>query len=1140
MSMYSLLESKCELSMLEVENSFGSNICRCTGYRPIMDAFKKYANDSSASVTEIANLHICDKNGSGCCKNSCNDDDWCLVKQEEASGTIALTLVDGTKWYCVNTVSEVFEILTKEGTNSYFLAAGSTSKVPYPLTENPKVVIDINNVSELKGYKVDQNLVIGAGNSLTEMMEIFDTVSSYENFSYLKKLHKHMDYVAHIPVRNVGSIAGNLCIKHTYNQFSSDVYLIFAMAGAQLTIQSMYLGKEVVTMEKFLKTSMEGKVILNVMLPPLSDEYLIETYKVMSRFQAVHAIVNAAFLYKLTSDNIVSETRILYGSITTDFNRAYETEKYLIGKSLFTNETLQGALAVLDGELKPTESPPEPSADLRKKLAMRLFYKSLLSLCPSTTLHPRYLSGATKLRDSRPVSQAMQKYDTDKSLYPLNEPIMKIEAMIQCSGEAQYTDDIPRFHNEVYASLVLSTVAVGEIVSIDPTAALEMEGVIAFYSAKDIPGENTFTPDNVPLYSYNEEVLCSGAVKYYHQPIGIIVAKTQAIADEAAVLVTAKYKNVKAAVVDLEVAKNDSNRSKLYKAAEATEKGTDVAKVVSHSTTLYGQYQFPIETIACVTKPTEEGLEVNVCTQWVNGVQLVVSRALNMEESRIDVNVRRVGGSYGLKLSRSGLAAVACSLVSVKLNRPCRIVQPLSINMKAYGKRCPSLTHYELSVNSTGVIQHADMKVYEDNGYAVNEDFYALCLDAINNCYNEKRMTYKCYNVLTDTPKNTWCRSPGTLELISNTELMMDRIAYELDLDPIEVRLANIDTTNHSTVKEVYETLREQAEYDKRREEVDTFNANNRWKKRGLRFSFMRWTPITAGIMEVSVSIFHGDGSVSIQHGGVEMGQGINTKAAQICAHILGVPLDKIQVKTCNSNVSPNCFPTGGSVASENVCIAVETCCKELLQRMEPVKGTLTDPTWEEWVQASFMANVQLHALGVFSANNFQQYNVYGACLAEVEIDVLTGELEVRRVDLIEDAGRSVSPEIDIGQVEGAFIMALGYWTCEELMYGSSGDLITNRTWTYHVPQARDIPQIFNVSFRTNSYSNDAAFGSKCVGEPPACMAVAVPLAIREALVAARKENGIDSKKWFEIKGPYSVAHIGSMTETTTENLVFY
>lgn len=245
----------------------------------------------------------------------------------------------------------------------------------------------------------------------------------------------------------------------------------------------------------------------------------------------------------------------------------------------------------------------------------------------------------------------------------------------------------------------------------------------------------------------------------------------------------------------------------------------------------------------------------------------------------------------------------------------------------------------------------------------------------------------------------------------------MERISYEIDLDPFEVRLNNLDNVKFADIKEVSDTLKTTSDYETRKQMVDKFNKENRWKKRGLRCAFLRWTPLGAQYFDVNLSVYHDDGTVAITHSGVEMGQGVNTKAAQIAAYILKIPIAKIQIKGANTIISPNGFISGGSITSQNVGLGVQRACEELLKRLEPIRISMNNPTWEVLVKAAFNANIDLQTHGFTSMVDVQIYQIYGATLAEVEVDILTGEFEIIRVDLIQDAGRPISPEIDIGQV---------------------------------------------------------------------------------------------------------------------------
>uniref|UniRef100_A0A2A4JUF7 FAD-binding PCMH-type domain-containing protein n=1 Tax=Heliothis virescens TaxID=7102 RepID=A0A2A4JUF7_HELVI len=1146
MSMYSLLQSKRDLTMLEIEQSLASNICRCTGYRPILEAFKKFAKDApkTIEIPDIEDLKICSRSNKSC-KQECEDEDWCIVSKSDLninSGIVKFNLKDGRTWYRVSKVADIFSVLKTEGYDSYRLICGNSAKVVPPEDETipyERVLIDISEIQELTGYITDQNLIIGSGTTLSSLLEILQKVSEQEYFDYLKVLYDHILLVAHIPVRNVGSIAGNLMIKYKNNEFTSDLFLLFETIGAQLTIMSSDGRCQIVKMDQFLKLDMKAKVIVNVMLPPLNKQYKLATFKVMPRSQNAHAIVNAGFLYKLSPDNIVLQSRIAFSGLSPQFIRASATECFLLGKYLFRNDTLQAAIKVLRTEMVVTENPPEPSVDYRRQLALGLFYKGLLNLCPDSLLHPRIKSGAIKLRESRPVSDGRQIFTTNPVVWPINQPIPKIEGLIQCAGEAMYTDDIPTFPKEVHAAFVLSTVGKGRIASIDPSAALNSPGVIAFYSYKDIPGLNSFTPEDDPEYRMNEEVFCSGQVKYFSQPLGLVVADTQDTANKAVNLVKVKYTNVEKPVLEVKFAKKDPKRNILYQEIKAKTRGQDVSRVIKGETTIKGQTHLSIETLVSVTKPTEEGLAVYATAQWPSATQVMVSRALKIDQSRIDVHIRRIGGSYGIKISRSIQTSVASSLVAMKLNRPCRIIHRMETNTKAMGKRFPCSTDFEVGVNKSGIFQYINYSLYEDNGYAVNENLTGFGVNVYNNCYNATTWNYKAINTITDTAKNTWFRSPGTLENIAMVELMMERISYELSVDPIQLRLANLDP-QYNDLTEMCQTIVSSSDYATRRTAVNKFNAENRWKKRGLRLVFLRWTHVYSRYFDVNFAVYQADGTVAISHGGVEIGQGINTKATQVAAYMLNIPIEKVIIKENNTITSPNSAVTGGSLTTQNIIIAVKKCCENLLERLEPIRKAMNNPTWEVLVKKSYEMSVDLQVHGFVGIEDVQNYNIYGVTVAEVEIDVLTGESEVLRVDILQDVGHSVNPELDVGQVEGAFVMGLGYWTSENLVYNpNTGELLTDRTWNYYVPLARDIPQDFRVYLRKKPYLNKATFGSKACGEPPICMSVVIPIAVREAIVAARQECGIPSTKWFNIDGPYSTEQICLACETNTDDFKF-
>ncbi|CAG9135468.1 unnamed protein product [Plutella xylostella] len=1142
MSMYSLLESRhYDVTQCEVEESFASNICRCTGYRPILDAFKSFAKDAPkpapTDIEDIEDLSTC-RHKRDDCRQTCEragdcpqtseqpgdcpqtseqPGDWCWVEETDVQdpAVMKIKLKDGKVWYRVHTVSQIFEVLNVEGYDSYMLVAGNTGRGAFHILEYPRVLVDIAAVTELRRVVLDQNLVLGGGASLTRALAALRRLAAQRpEFAYLQKLYDHILLVAHIPVRNVGSIAGNLMVKHRVPTFSSDIFLLFEAIGATLTIVDRCGQTIEVSPEHFLSLNMTGRVILNVKIPPRSERYQFFSFKTLPRAQNAHAQVNAAFLLEFhhPAGGAVASARVVLGGLSAGFVHARATEQFLVGRDAFSNETLQAALLLLEQELVVDEIPGEMSAEFRKKLALGLFYKGMLSFIPKSMLAPKYISGTIDLRKSRPLSRGKQVYDTNPLVYPLTEPSPKVEALVQCAGEARYVGDLPPQPREVFAAFVTADVGTGDIISIDPTPAMKIPGVVAFYSAKDIPGENSFMYTNLPNITAPEEILCSGIVKYYDQPIGILVADNEEVANRAALLVQVTYKTKDAPILTINDARRrDPSRVSLYSRSAAAGAGADVHVLLRGTDSIYQQYYFTMETISCVALPGDEGLEVLPSSQWLDGTQVAIARSLNIPQNTVFVTGVRVGGAYGSRITRATHVHAACALVTHLLARPCRFVMHLQPNMRVVGKRLPCTRDFEVGVNKEGAVQFLHNEVYSDNGHVFSEPLIMLVGPSLRSCYDASRWRHELYNVTTDTASNSWCRSPGSLEAIAMTEYVMERIAYALDLDPLDVRLRNLDPAD-AAISDIVSTLVRDGDYRRRRRNVQLYNQQNRWKKRGLRVALMSWH---FGIQAAAHRLPRRRNCRR---------QARRDRVIQAVAYTLKLPTAKVKTRAIDVVSNPNTNITGASRTTSDVCFGAIKCCELLLARLAPVRARMAAAPWEALVQQAYSEGISLQTSYYTTAADEREFRVAGAALSEVELDVLTGEHHVTRVDLVQDAGASLNPELDIGQVEGAFVMGLGYWTSEELRYSArSGELLTDRTWYYEVPQARDIPIDFRVQLRRNSYNPLGTLGTRPVTEAPTCLAVSAALALREAVAASRRDSGLDPRQWFPVDGPYTL-----------------
>ncbi|XP_050309802.1 uncharacterized protein LOC126745822 isoform X2 [Anthonomus grandis grandis] len=825
MNMYALLKSGKKLTKMEIEDSFGGNLCRCTGYRPILTAFKKLAMDADMDIVDLEDLKVnCDRSK---CFNSCPKG----CKREP----IMIEYNQGkSQWVKMYNLEDLLEILETSGNKKYMLVAGNTARgVFWPIDDySADLYIDVTSVIELTSYNpTPNNLVLGANITLTSAMQILRKVAKiYTQFIYLNKMADHIDLVAHVPVRNIGTLAGNLMMKHKHNEFPSDIFLILETANAVLVIVDLDKNEIRVSPENFLKINMHQKVLKQIILPPykstVADNFYYTTYKIMTRAQNAHAIVNAGFLYKLSPAGDVQFARIVYGAINPTFVHASKTENYLQGKKLFDNGVLQTAFKLLDQEITPDWVLPDPSPVFRKKLAINLFYKGVLSIAPTFKISERNRSGASLL--NRPVSSGTQQIWSNKDLYPLTQPVTKIEALAQTSGQAEYILDKPDLPGQLHGILIKAQSTPGSVITqIDPTKALKTPGVVAFFSAKDIPGLNTIHVESLWIMDTIEEVFCSGEVRFFSQPIGLLVATTHEIAwqSRSLVKVTVTPPMNKPVLSVQQVVKNNMSQRITHRTSIVPKThGSDVQRVIKGESYINTQYHFHMENQNCLVIPTEDGLQVHAGTQWMDHTQAVISRVLKIPSQKISVIVRRLGGAFGAKLTRNPFCSAAAALAAWKLQKPVSIWMSLSDNMDIIGKRFPLYAKYDVGVNAKGVVQYLEANLYSDFGVGGNEPLDPYIIPSFQNCYNSDTWTFDTYTVKTDLPAFCYTRAPGTLEGTAAIETIMEHIACEMNLDPLDVRKINMNAKENAVLLDFIDDMLKNDDVVKRRKNVELFN----------------------------------------------------------------------------------------------------------------------------------------------------------------------------------------------------------------------------------------------------------------------------------------------------------------------------
>ncbi|KAI5744765.1 hypothetical protein M8J76_005006 [Diaphorina citri] len=1130
MAMYSFLEGKkYQVTKSEVEGALGGNICRCTGFRPILDAFQSFSCDASDSVQRKC-ADIEDLMGS--CKlktkldqsEDSNDLDTCLI---ELALTPVNVNVEGI-WYIVTEVREIFEIFDGlEANQTYMLVGGNTG------VYRPRVPVDvyiqIRDIKELRQIFTRNGYVLmGSATTLTEAMDYFERTSRTDaNFEYMRIMKDHLEQVAHYAI---GTIGGNLSIKHEHPEFSSDVFLLLEVVGATITIRDTFGLEQTVSPEEYLSIDMNKKVITYITFCPLiKNSYYLRTYKVMPRAQNAHAIVNAGFIFSFDPNDklkrVIQVPRVVYGGISPNFVHARRFENGIVGKQLLNDKDFQSAISLLSAELIPSSyqsmengALPEPEYDptYRKNLAVSLFYKFALGLS-TTEVSPSLWSGARMIQIERAMSQGSEDFETKQNLWPLTKPLPKIDAITQCAGEAEYVNDLPQLSEEYFASVVLAERGPAKIQSIDSTLALAYPGVHTFVHAKDIPGKNLAIPAAWPGQIFEDEKLfAENEVEFAGQIIGAIIADNFKSAYEAAKMVKVVYSDVKTPKLDIKQIVQDGDKARIVEMfkLEPTATKNDVQFKIKGAAEFGPQYHYTMEGQTALCVPSEDGVDIYAASQWVTLVQESVAGVLGLPNNRVNVKTRRIGGGYGAKLSRSCYPAVIAAVCSNVINKPVRIVMSIESMMGALGGRYPIYATYECGIDKNGVIQNLSTVFNVDKGMTLNENGFLHVRFGLGQAsiYDPSTFRVVANAVRTDKPTYGFTRSPGACEVTAFIEHVMDHIATAVNKDPTDVRIANL---RNEDVKQFYQQFR---------------GSNNRWRKRGISAVV---TLFPLGFYDVSyaiLSVFRRDATVAITTSGIEIGQGLHTKVAQACAYELGIPIEKIVLKPAQNNIFPNAANTGGSTASDNAARCILLCCQELKTRLKPYmdKGK----SWEKTISDAFERGVDLQVTKSVSSQQtpdlLPMYTIPTAAATEVEVDLLTGQHQILRVDILEDTGQSINPAIDIGQIQGAFIMGIGLWTFEHQIHDKrTGALLTNRTWNYKPPGAKDIPVDFRVSLLKGAAKKgpSGAYGAKAVGEPPLQASCSVMFAIRQALRSGRAEAGLGSA-YFDMAAPFTCENI--------------
>jgi len=720
-------------------------------------------------------------------------------------------------------------------------------------------------------------------------------------------------------------------------------------------------------------------------------------------------------------------------------------------------------------------------------------------------------------------------------------------ARLHVLGQADYTDDIAEVRGTLHAALGLSSKAHARILDIDFSDVIASRGVRAVFTARDIPGTNDCGP-----IIHDDPILADGLVQYIGQPIFVVVADSHDLARRAAKKAKVDYEELPAILTPQAARAAGSYVLPPMRLTRGDAEAAFERAPLRVKGELYvgGQEQFYLEGQISYAIPQEnDGMLVLCSTQHPSEMQHVVAHALGLHSHNIVVECRRMGGGFGGKESQSALWAAAASIAAKRLGRAVKLRADRDDDMMVTGKRHCFHYLYEVGYDDAGRILAAKVDMVSRAGFSADLSgpvaTRAIC--HFDNTYYLSDCDIRAAAGKTNTQSNTAFRGFGGPQGAIAIEYIIDEIARNLGKDSLDIRKLNfydkidrnvtpygqpvVDNVIHELVGELEQT----SEYRARRRAIQEYNATSPVLKKGLAL-----TPVKFGIafnvthLNQAGALVHVyvDGSILVNHGGTEMGQGVNTKVMQVVAHELGVDLTRVRIAATNTSKVANTSATAASTGADLNGKAAQDAARQIRERLasfaaKQYGGAVEDVRFVadtvfanghevpfgELVAKAYLARVQLWSDGFYATPNLHWdpktmtgnpffYFAYGAAVAEVVIDTLTGEWKLLRADALYDAGNSLNPAIDIGQVEGAFIQGMGWLTTEELWWNAQGKLMTHAPSTYKIPGVSDCPDAFTVKLFNNRNVADSIHRSKAVGEPPLLLPFSVFLAIRDAISA--------------------------------------
>uniref|UniRef100_A0A8D0W2K9 xanthine dehydrogenase n=1 Tax=Sus scrofa TaxID=9823 RepID=A0A8D0W2K9_PIG len=1154
MSIYTLLRNHPEPTPEQITESLGGNLCRCTGYRPIVESGKTFCVESA----------VCQMKGSGkCCMDQeersfsnkqekiCtklyNEDEFQpldptqesifppeLIRMAEDPNKRRLVFQgERTTWITPVTLNDLLELKTNFPKAP--LIMGNTTVGPsvkfsnkfHPVFISPLGLPDLYFVDS-----TDDGVTIGAGYSLAQLNDALQFIVSEQpkekTKTYLALL-KHLRTLAGAQIRNMATLGGHVVSRPNY----SDLNPILAAGNAIINLISKEGERQIPLDGHFLERSPDAslkpeEVVLSVYIPHSPQWHFVSGLRMAQRQENASAIANAGMSVQFEEGtDRIKALQMFYGSVGPTVVSASQACQQLIGRQ-WDDQMLSDACRLVLDEIYIPPAAKGGMVEYRRTLIISLLFKFYLRVRQGLNkmdpqkfpnIPEKFLSALEDFPIETPQGiQTFQCVDPSQPPQdPVGHPVMHQSAIKHATGEAVFVDDMPPIAQELFLAVVTSTRAHAKIISIDTSEALALPGVVDVITAEDVPGDNNHQGE---IFYAQNEVICVGQI------VCTVAADTYAHAKEAAKKVKIAYEDLEPRIITIEQALEHNSFLSVEKKIEqgnVEQAFKYVDQIIEGEVHVEGQEHFYMETQTILAIPQEEDKEMvlHLGTQFPTHVQEYVAAALNVPRSRIACHMKRAGGAFGGKVTKPALLGAVCAVAANKTGRPIRFVLERGNDMLITAGRHPLFGKYKIGFMNNGVIKAADVEYYINGGCTPDESEMVIEFIVLKseNAYNIPNFRCRGRACKTNLPSNTAFRGFGFPQATVVVEAYITAVASQCNLPPEQVKEINMykrtsetaygQTFNPALLRRCWKECLEKSSFSARKQAAEEFNKNNYWKKRGLAVVPMKFTigiPLTYYNQAAALVHIYLDGSVLVIHGGCEIGQGLHTKMIQVASRELNIPESYIHLPETSTITVPNAVFTAGSMGTDINGKAVQNACQILMARLQPVIRKNPNGTWEDWVAKAFEESISLSTTGYFKGyqtnmdwekgkGNPYPYFVCGASCSEVEVDCLTGAHKLLRTDIFVDAAFSINPALDIGQVRDTRTAPTG-------LFGQFHS-------EYSFPESSKCCLYLVQSFCPPPQG---------LGEAAMFLGSSVLFAIYDAVTAARRERGLT--KTFTLSSP--------------------